>query len=156
MLSLFSQCLHLVGVRGADTQVKMTKLIYICTYVYYLFIIISATTTCSKYCGSTKDGTGTNFCLGFPGKFHKEGDIWRVKKLPSQRRKKKKLTEEESAWVKPQRAASRMGITSIITGLHRVGHDWSDLAAVAAASEWTLHRRNNKRWLRCQMPCKGS
>lgn len=75
MLSLFSQCLHLVGVRGADTQVKMTKLIYICTYVYDLFIITSATTTCSKYCGSTKDGTGTNFCLGIPGKFHKEGDI---------------------------------------------------------------------------------
>ena len=114
MLSLFSQRLHLVGVRGADTQVKITKLIYMCTYVYYLFIIISATMTCSKYCGSTKDGTGTNFFLGIPGKFHKEGDIWRVKKLPSQRRMKKKLMEEESALVKPQRAASRMGITSII------------------------------------------
>ena len=114
MLSLFSQRLHLVGVRGADTQVKITKLIYMCTYVYYLFIIISATMTCSKYCGSTKDGTGTNFFLGIPGKFHKEGDIWRVKKLPSQRRMKKKVMEEESALVKPQTAASRMGTTSII------------------------------------------
>ena len=75
MLSLFSQCLHLVGVRGADTQVKITKIINICKYVYYLFIIISATMTCSKYCGSTKEGIGANFCLGIPGKFHKEGDI---------------------------------------------------------------------------------
>ena len=114
MLSLFSQRLHLVGVRGADTQVKITKLIYMCTYVYYLFIIISATMTCSKYCGSTKDGTGTDFFLGIPGKFHKEGDIWRVKKLPSQRRMKKKVMEEESALVKPQTAASRMATTSII------------------------------------------
>ena len=85
-----------------------------CTYVYYLFIIISATMTCSKYCGSTKDGTGTDFFLGIPGKFHKEGDIWRVKKLPSQRRMKKKVMEEESALVKPQTAASRMATTSII------------------------------------------